>query len=203
MAEPSATPGPPGTVPVREVVPDDAPAIAAVHVVSWQKGQAGLRSAVFLAGLSVEDRARHWAVTIDATSRDHLVVVEVEVGGGVAGFAHVGPSRDEYAGPATGELYTLDVTPHAWGGWGIGRALHYGALELLAADGCAAATPWYLGTNRRARTFHERKGWSQIAGVRTQESGDRDYRLPTGATPDVPVTADLTGAGQILERPSQ
>ena len=118
MAEPSATPGPPGTVPVREVVPDDAPAIAAVHVVSWQKGQAGLRSAVFLAGLSVEDRARHWAVTIDATSRDHLVVVEVEVGGGVAGFAHVGPSRDEYAGPATGELYTLDVTPHAWGGVG-------------------------------------------------------------------------------------
>jgi hypothetical protein len=48
---------------------------------------------VFLAGLSVEDRARHWAVAIDATSRDHLVVVEV--GGGVAGFAHVGPSRDE------------------------------------------------------------------------------------------------------------
>jgi hypothetical protein len=93
--------------------------------------------------------------------------------------------------------------PHAWGGGASARALHDEALDLLAADGRAAATPWYLGTNRRARTFHERKGWSQIAGVRTQESGDRGHRLPTGATPDVPVTADLTGAGQILERPSQ
>ena len=178
----SANSGPPVPVQVRKAVPDDAPAIAVVHVASWQLAYAGLLPGEFLAGLSVENRARHWEATIAACSRDHLMVVEV--GDAVAGFTHAGPSRDEDAGPATGELYTLYLAPHAWG-LGIGRALHDSALEHLAADGCATATLWHLGTNRRARAFYERQGWSQIDGVRTQAFGGHvvtDYRLGRSLT---------------------
>ena len=182
VEESSANCGPPGPVQVRKAVPDDAPAIAAVHVASWQTAYEGLLPGEFLAGLSVESRARHWEATIAACSRDHLMVVEV--GDAVAGFAHAGPSRDEDPGPATGELYMLYLAPHAWG-LGMGRALHDRVLEQLAADGCSKATLWYLGTNRRARAFYERQGWAQTDGVRTQEFGGQvvtDYRLGRSLT---------------------
>lgn len=44
----------------RPATVDDAPAIAAIHVRSWQRAYADLLPADFLAGLDVEQRVAYW-----------------------------------------------------------------------------------------------------------------------------------------------
>ncbi len=92
--------------------------------------------------------------------------------GAIAGFASVGPSRDE---PAVGELYAIYVEPPAWS-TGTGRALIEQAEAELRMD-FDEATLWVLEDNPRARAFYERAGWapdgerkSEVRwGVRAQE----------------------------------
>src|SRR4051794_35978623 len=77
-----------------------------------------------------------------------------EEGGRVAGFASVGPSRNERG---IGELYAIYVDPEAWS-TGVGRALILRAEERLADD-YDEATLWVLEDNPRARSFYEAAGW--------------------------------------------
>jgi ribosomal protein S18 acetylase RimI-like enzyme len=158
--------GPHGVFRIRAAVPDDAETVAAVHVAAWQEAYRGLLADGYLASLSVDGRARHWDGVIAGLSRDFLLVAEV--GPTVVGYSHVGPNRDIDAAPHTGELYSLYLHPDWWGA-GFGRAVHDAALVRLAENGYGLATLWMLRTNQRARRFYERQGWSQVAGVRTQE----------------------------------
>ena len=48
-------------VALRDATPDDAHAIATVHVASWQVAYRGFMPDAVLDGLSVDDRARKWA----------------------------------------------------------------------------------------------------------------------------------------------
>jgi ribosomal protein S18 acetylase RimI-like enzyme len=158
--------------------------VAAVQVASWRAAYQGLLTDRYLADLSEEEAADRWARVIAGTA-DRVVVVEI--GPTVLGYARVGPSRDDDARPGTGELYSLYLDPRRWG-TGVGRALHDGALDVLATSGFTSATLWVLGTNARARAFYHRRGWVQVAGLRTQEFDGRvvtDFRygrsLPAGS----------------------
>jgi len=153
-------------------------------VASWQQAFAGLLPDRFLAELSVDERADHWASWIGGLPTNHVLVVEPEgvLAGGVSdgpvGFAHAGPSRDDDAPPGTAELYTIYLLAEAWG-VGVGALLHDAILDRLSTDAWDAVTLWVLGTNARARRFYERRGWRQVAGQRTQEFGGSvvtDYR---------------------------
>jgi GNAT superfamily N-acetyltransferase len=166
--------------------------VAAVQVASWRGAYRGLLTDRYLAGLSEVEATDRWAQVI-AGAADQVIagassdrVVVVEVGSTVIGYARVGPSRDDDARPDTGELYSLYLDPRRWG-TGAGRALHDGALEVLTGSGFTSATLWVLGTNARARAFYHRRGWVQVAGLRTQEFDGRvvtDFRygrpLPAG-----------------------
>lgn len=121
----------------------DEPAVADVHVRSWQVGYRGLIADDFLDGLRPEDRAAAYTFGAD----DPLTVVAVT--DRIRGFVTVSPGA--------GELRALYVDPEAWG-TGLGRALIVEAERRLARHHIAAGL-WVLTGNVRARRFYEVAGW--------------------------------------------
>ncbi len=87
------------------------------------------------------------------------------------GFASAGPSRDDDAERGSiGELYAIYVLARWWGG-GTGRRLQAEALAGLRDTGYREATLWVLDTNRRARAFYERTGWTPDGATKQEEFG--------------------------------
>jgi GNAT superfamily N-acetyltransferase len=145
---------------VRPAVLDDAPALARVHIRTWQEAYVGLIDQGVLDGLSDElaNRTDWWRTHL--TSEPPLDVwVGVSDEGTVEGFVTFGESRDERPMPTTGEVRAIYTRERVWG-TGLGSALWDAATAQLAARGCVEATLWVLDTNVRARRFYERKGWT-------------------------------------------
>jgi len=154
-------------VTLRHARPQDAIAIASVHVASWQMAYGGLLPAEFLASLSAAARARTWTEILERTPKREATILVAEVNGVIIGFAAVTRTTDGEPEPGTGALRSLYVEPAFWG-TGAGRALHDRALISLVELGVAQATLWVLDDNRRARRFYERRGWSADGGLRTE-----------------------------------
>lgn len=161
----------PVTFLVRAAVPEDAAGIASVHVAGWQVGYQGLLPGTLLSRLSVEERTARWHVTLTEPSQGAVRTVLAEEDGSVVGFASVGPSRDEDAGNATGELWAIYVHPDHWGS-GAGHALHQSAMQLLRDAGRTAATLWVLAGNERAALFYARHGWTPDGATKTDWRDD-------------------------------
>lgn len=132
---------------IRPATPEDAEAVARVHVETWRAAYAHALSAEGLASLSVTQRA-------ELHRRSPPVVAEVD--GEIVGFVSVGPGTD----PDTdGELYAIYVLPDRWG-CGVGRALMQAGEERLRELGHQHAILWVLEDNPRARRFYEAAGWT-------------------------------------------
>jgi ribosomal protein S18 acetylase RimI-like enzyme len=132
---------------IRPATPDDAEAVARVHVETWRAAYAHALSPEGLASLSVTQRA-------ELHRRSPPVVAEVD--GEIVGFVSVGPGTD----PDTdGELYAIYVLPDHWGS-GLGRALMQAGEERLRELGHQHAILWVLEDNPRARRFYEAAGWT-------------------------------------------
>lgn len=145
------------SVVIREANLADARAIAQAHVRSWQAAYRDELLADHLDGLSVDEREAQWTGWLGDTGfRGGTLVAEAD--GAVIGFAGFGPSRDEDAPDATGEVYTIYLRPE-WFGRGVGRELFARANERLRELGYTRATLWVLATNERSRRFYERAGW--------------------------------------------
>ena len=157
-----------GVVHIRRAHRDDAPAIAEVHVRTWQHAYRDLLPADFLAGLSVAARERFWQSELSVLPSDRMPWL-ADSGGDVAGFASIGPSRDADAPGTTGEIYAIYVLPECWDR-GVGADLLRRAERDLVDHGYAEATLWVLAGNDRARGFYERAGW-QLGGERTERIG--------------------------------
>jgi GNAT superfamily N-acetyltransferase len=146
---------------VRDAVPEDAEAMALVHVQTWQAAYAHVFPAERLAALSAERRAENWRGWIATPEpQTHRFVAEDDEG--VCGIASLGPARDDE--PGIGELYAIYVLPRAWG-TGAGRELMAAAVERLREEGFREAILWVLEDNPRARRFYERAGWRHDGGV--------------------------------------
>jgi ribosomal protein S18 acetylase RimI-like enzyme len=158
-------------VQIRPAGPDDADAIASVHVASWQAAYRGLMPDAVLDGLSVERRADMWRQILAPGRTGHVVLVAAgEDGTGMSGFAHGGPGRDADLEPGTAELFSIYLLPGDWGR-GAGRALMDGVLEGLGQQGYTAAVLWVLVGNDRARRFYEIAGWSGDGNEKSEEFG--------------------------------
>ncbi|HEV7135229.1 MAG TPA: GNAT family N-acetyltransferase [Steroidobacteraceae bacterium] len=142
---------------VRPAAPDDAMAVARVHVRAWQAAYRGLMPAEFLQSLRPEDRAQHYNFTrLDPAQPRTLVAVEADT---VLGFATISPARDaDVAG--WGELCALYVEPDCWGR-GFGQALVSAARADLCGLGFRQAVLWVVAGNARAERFYRADGWTQ------------------------------------------
>lgn len=141
---------------LRPAAPDDAIAVAHVHVRAWQVAYRGVMPEAYLSGLRPEDRAQRYDfASLDPARPRTLVAVEADT---VLGFATVSPARDEDAA-GQGELCALYVEPDCWGR-GIGRALTSAARRQLHDLGFRKAVLWVVAGNARAEQFYRTDGWT-------------------------------------------
>ncbi|MFH8249190.1 GNAT family N-acetyltransferase [Microbacterium sp. B2969] len=156
------------TVVVRTATGADARAIATVRIETWRVAYAGLIAQEVLDGLDLEReterRALHWDENhADPRTREFVA----EVGGELAGWAAVGPSRDPDAGD-TGEVYALYALPRHWS-TGVGHALMVASERFLIRSGFHSAHLWYLEGNERAASFYERHGWIEDGAAKVDD----------------------------------
>lgn len=142
---------------IRPATSSDADAIATVQIRAWRWAYAD-----FLPPEAVESdagaaRARWQANLEDGAARRRTTLV-YELEGRVAGYAAVGPARDDEARPDVGELLAVYVDPVAQGA-GVGRALMDVAEARLREEGYADAVLWVFAENGLARDFYARRDW--------------------------------------------
>jgi GNAT superfamily N-acetyltransferase len=140
---------------LRTAEPEDALAVARVHVRSWQVAYRKLLPDDYLDQLRPEDRAQKY----DFATRDPLkpqTIVATEEGL-IYGFATISPSLEPGL-PEYGELCALYVDPEHWGR-GIGVALVSAARARLFSLGFRKAVLWVLVGNARAERFYQKDGW--------------------------------------------
>jgi GNAT superfamily N-acetyltransferase len=127
---------------IRPATPDDARAIAELHVRAWHRAYGDFLDVDAMP--TVEERDAQW--------RDRVAGTDVAVwdqDGLVRGVVVVAP----------GELQLLYVDPPAQGA-GVGTALHDHALERLREGGETRATLWVFAANGHGRHFWEARGWA-------------------------------------------
>ncbi|MGH2366117.1 MAG: GNAT family N-acetyltransferase [Chloroflexota bacterium] len=144
---------------IRLAGAEDAPAIGAIHVRSWEFAYRGLMPGDYLDGLvaNVGDRIQRWRVNLSTAGPEGRCWA-IERDGPLVGFASTGPSRDSDAPPMTGEVMAIYLAPEVIG-TGVGRGLFAYAVQDLLTRGFSPLTLWVLASNQRARRFYETAGW--------------------------------------------
>ncbi|MCY4122274.1 MAG: GNAT family N-acetyltransferase [Acidobacteria bacterium] len=163
---------------IRAACPDDAAAIAGVHVTSLRASAPDLLPAhltpIVLPPAGAAPRARAWKRWIERGRTSTFVSL---AGATVTGFCTLHPATHdvraaagagaENAGPeaagasnaaACGEIASFYVLPSEWRR-GTGRRLGGHALAEARARGFAEVMLWVLETNARARRFYESLGF--------------------------------------------
>ena len=173
---------------IRDATPEDAAAIAEVHVRSWRSAYRGMIPVEVLDALSVVQRERNWRERLLlATTADAIPFTLVaELAGAVRGFCNV--SRLDADAEATiGALYLEPAHLRA----GIGSALLATALARLRDAGRDDVVLWVLEENRAARAFYERFGFA-ADGARERLVGAPEIRMRVSLASSVSVSPNLT-----------
>ncbi|MFD3660412.1 GNAT family N-acetyltransferase [Streptomyces sp. NPDC058659] len=164
---------------IREAFPEDAAALAAVHVLSWRAAYRDLLPGAYLDALDPDERAAVWRARLAAPDRP-TVLLATAGGGRVVAFscfrAWAEGAADEPGGldpAATAELAALYSLPEVWG-TGVGRALLAASTEALAAAGFRTAVLWVLAGNARGRRFYEAAGWRPDGTTVRDVTGGRE-----------------------------
>jgi len=151
---------------IRPAVPEDAPAIARVHVDTWRSTYPGIVPDSYLAGLSYAASGARWRQHLEQPGGE-LTFLALDPAGVVIGFASCGPLREPAPG-FDGELYGLYLLA-AWHGCGIGRGLFTHAAHNLIQRGFRSMLLWVLRDNQ-TRAFYEHLGGEPV-GEKTIEIG--------------------------------
>jgi GNAT superfamily N-acetyltransferase len=152
---------------IRPATSDDAEAVAAVHVASWQATYRGVVPDEVLDGAGLLDgRRRVWERWLGPDAPAGHAAWVAERDGRVVAFADAMPSRDDDADGVTGEVPAIYAHPDAWGS-GAGRELMAAAVAGLRDAGFRSATLWVLDRNARARRFYERAGFAPDGAAKT------------------------------------
>lgn len=144
---------------IRLATEADIPAMIEGHAKSWRDTYGTLLPAALIENVVAarDARAERWRTRLaDDASPGAFLVAEVD--GRVVGLATTGPSRDDDADEATGEVYSIYLDPDVIGR-GVGRTLFAAAVADLVSRGFSRGTLWVLTGNARARRFYEAAGW--------------------------------------------
>ncbi|MAY79708.1 MAG: GNAT family N-acetyltransferase [Deltaproteobacteria bacterium] len=160
---------------VRVASPNDAPAIAVIHVVTWQRVYRGIMSDAFLDSLQPWQRESMWQRVLSEGSEQ----VHVCSGpAGIVGFSSAGPCRDS---TTVAEIYAIYVHPYQWG-QGYGWVLFSESCAAMLRRGFEHLVLWVATENDQARAFYERAGMVADGATKTASFGDTQveeirYRL--------------------------
>lgn len=146
---------------IRAATVADAPAIAALQTRAWWRAYPDIVDPALLAADPEDERVGRWARHLAAQESQTLVA---DVGGHIAGFASVGPSRLPDPPPGEGELFAIYVDPAAQGA-GLGTALLAAAERVLRDLGYTSGVLEVLAANEPARAFYSGHGWPHDGGV--------------------------------------
>ena len=149
---------------VRFAQPDDARAVAEIHVDTWQRAYVGLVSAEFLASLSVEKSQAMWSECIANGSPQLLVASDSNQ---ICGWVAFGPCRDEGATLETAEIWAIYVAVSQWRR-GAGRQLWLHLHRELREQGFSSVALWAFPQNERAAKFYRSLGFEAEAGTSKQ-----------------------------------
>jgi ribosomal protein S18 acetylase RimI-like enzyme len=142
---------------VRRAVPDDAAAIARIHVDTWRDTYAGILPDRVLLNMSTTREGGGWSGLV---LRGESVFVVQGPDAGIVGFGSCGPNRLRNL-PCDGEVYTLYVAPKNQG-HGFGKALTTRMFGELAESERQKALVWVLRENP-ARFFYQGMGGRHLA----------------------------------------
>jgi ribosomal protein S18 acetylase RimI-like enzyme len=140
---------------IRSATPDDARAVATIHVEAWRAAYRGIVPDEFLDSLSIEGRVSAWRQNLLAADTSTWVAQESDA---IVGWISAGPSRDTDAGSSVGEIWAVYVAPACWRK-GVGRSLCVQAEQHLHEEGFIAMTLWVLRDNERAVKFYRSYGF--------------------------------------------
>jgi RimJ/RimL family protein N-acetyltransferase len=169
---------------IRSATPDDAAALAQVHIDSWRSAYRGLVPDSYLAGLDHARNAERFRQAL--AGLDHARNAQrfrqslaegaeetylAEEGGEVLGFLTIGGCRDDDVDRGqTGEIWGIYLAPAFWR-QGIGRALCQYAERLLESRGYTVIILWVFEGNPQARRFYEAMGFRPDGAAKTLHPG--------------------------------
>jgi ribosomal protein S18 acetylase RimI-like enzyme len=142
--------------------PDDAAALAQVHVTAWRETYTGILPTPYLDRLSIPLQARRWRRRLTDGGE---VTLLAEGPQGAVGYCAATWSRHGGA-EHEAEVNTLYLLREAQG-TGLGRALLTASVRVMAARGATSLVIAVLRDNDRAHGFYERMG-----GQREDGGGD-------------------------------
>lgn len=149
---------------IRPATLEDAPAIAAIHVRTWQAAYAGIVPSDYLAGLSEQEKTAFWQQQLAVNRGVVLVAVNDDE---IVGWASGGLSRDADVESGS-EVYAIYVSPEFWGR-GVGRRLMRRVEGAISP--CSIITLWVLGQNQHAQGFYRKIGYEFDGAEKTVQFG--------------------------------
>lgn len=173
---------------LRLATPADAPAIARIHIETWQAAYREILPATFLASLSVAERTTRWEKILHQQSESVGIAFHPRATSGVhpddsacapagiVGWISFGRSRDADA-PDAAEIHALYVDA-AEQRRGVGAKLMALAECELAARFAAAPSLnlWVLEANTAGRRFYERLGFAPDGAEKDIAIGGGSFR---------------------------
>lgn len=142
---------------IRHAVPDDAHAVAEIHVDAWRAAYSAILPEAFLSSLTVTSRQAFWAQFLADQPGDLLVAV---AGDRMLGWVNTGPCRDRDAALGDAEIWAFYVSPSVWS-TGVGRQLWSSARTRLHEQGHRSCRLWVLAQNARAIRFYKAAGFER------------------------------------------
>jgi GNAT superfamily N-acetyltransferase len=143
---------------IVRAVPEDAAAIARVHVDGWRNAYQGILPAAFLDSLSYAQREDLWRGVVADLGGRHLFVAR-EVDGPVVGFGLGGRPTTRTPG-YVGELDALYVRD-GHQRRGVGTGLFRAVAGAFVEEGIGSMVAWVFSENPATR-FYEHLGGEQV-----------------------------------------
>jgi len=164
---------------VRAAAAEDGEHIGEAHAASWEVAYASILDTDFVARAAAGRRQRWPTALVELLDSGALVLV-VERGATVVGFAHAGPESQQRP---LAEIYGFYTHPDVWG-TGAASELMSETCSALAAD-FTEVVLWTLRDAGRARRFYEKVGFATTGA-------ERGERLSDWTTRDVvePITVE-------------
>lgn len=150
---------------IRQATLEDAPAIAQIHVQTWQKAYRGQVPDTYLDTLDIVQRTKTWKKILLS---GELKVFVADLKNDLVGFCTLGKSCDKDARKNTGEIGAIYIAPPVWRK-GYGKKLIETAIDESKRMAFDTLTLWVLDSNTPAKLFYEQIGF-RPDGTQKQEN---------------------------------